>query len=93
MLLKTDNPPAIMFISDSELLVKQMKGLYRVKNPILACIKRAIDETLENIPHQFKHVLRKKNIAADALANQGVDRRIKLPPKLAQFSVEHDLPL
>lgn len=60
--------------SDSELLVKQMLGLYRVKHPGLqplyqeACrLARAIGEV------GFEHVRRERNADADRLANAAMD--------------------
>jgi ribonuclease HI len=60
--------------SDSELLVKQLKGEYRVKNPGLLLLyqqARAIAESLERI--SFEHVRREHNKDADRLANLAMD--------------------
>ena len=60
--------------SDSELLVKQMKGQYRVKNPGLqplyeeAC---ALARTIGRVT--FEHVRREFNKEADRLANEAMD--------------------
>jgi hypothetical protein len=61
---------------DSELIVKQMRGEYRVKNPDL---KDLYDEA-QFLFHQFdearlEHNLRDKNKLADKLANLAMDRR------------------
>jgi ribonuclease HI len=61
--------------SDSELLVKQMRGEYRVKNPGLQPLyqqARAIAASLERIV--YEHVRREQNIHADRLANLAMDR-------------------
>jgi ribonuclease HI len=60
--------------SDSELLVKQMKGQYRVKNQNLA--RRFIKA--KNLEKMFKsftinHVPREENVEADGLANEALD--------------------
>ena len=83
----------LTFMLDSELIVRQMDGAYRVKNAVLASIKQVIDKNLENVECSFKHVPRKENLMADTLANQGIDKKHKLPPKLVKFSVDHRLPL
>ena len=60
--------------SDSELLVKQMKGEYRVKNPGLQPLyqeARAIADRLERIV--YEHVRREQNKDADRLANLAMD--------------------
>lgn len=61
---------------DSELIIKQMRGEYRVKNPAL---KQLFDEaqTLANRFEsiRFEHNLRHHNSLADRLANLAMDRR------------------
>lgn len=60
--------------SDSELLVRQMKGEYRVKSPGLQPLHqqaRALAQTLERVV--YEHVGREQNKDADRLANQAID--------------------
>lgn len=60
--------------SDSELLVKQMNGSYKVKNPELG--KRFLEakNLSTRIGHvTFRHVPREQNARADALANRAMD--------------------
>lgn len=60
--------------SDSELLVKQMRGEYRVRNPGLQPLYRqatAIARQLERVT--FEHVRRDLNTHADRLANLAMD--------------------
>ena len=60
--------------SDSELLVKQMRGEYRVKNPGLQALyqqARTIAMGLERIV--YEHVRREQNKDADRLANLAMD--------------------
>jgi ribonuclease HI len=64
----------LMVFSDSELLVKQMNGLYRVKNEEL----RALYEEAKRLCAQFdlvtlQHVLRAQNAHADRLCNEILD--------------------
>ncbi len=64
--------------SDSELLVKQMRGEYRVKNPGLQPLyqqARAIALGLERIV--YEHVRREQNKDADRLANLAMDEGTK----------------
>lgn len=60
---------------DSELVVKQMKGVYKVKHPVLkeqnARLLRAM-APFERV--SFTHVYREENSDADALANEAMDR-------------------
>jgi len=62
--------------ADSELIVKQLNGEYRVKNeglkPLFVAaqsLRRQFDSVT------FKHVRRAENAAADALANEAMDSR------------------
>lgn len=60
---------------DSELIVKQMHGVYRVKNPVL---KKKYEDVCAMIarhfPHlTFEHVRREYNARADELANHAMD--------------------
>lgn len=64
--------------ADSELLVRQANGVYRVKNLDLA--KRFAEmKTLEAKIGQvaYHHVPRAKNAAADALANEAMDKGMR----------------
>ena len=60
--------------SDSELLVKQMKGVYRVKNPgLLPLFEEARALTRQVGKVTFEHVRREFNRDADRLANEAMD--------------------
>jgi ribonuclease HI len=59
---------------DSELVVKQMRGEYRVKNKDLALLfVKAHNLTLRFTKVTFKHIPREMNKAADKLANDAMD--------------------
>jgi ribonuclease HI len=62
-------------ISDSELMVKQIKGQYKVNSPTLKDLhgeaKRLIGQLQK---FEIRHVLREKNVRADRLANMAMDR-------------------
>lgn len=65
----------IKFFLDSELIVKQMSGEYRVKNKDLAVIYLDIRQRmLEFESVDFTHVPREQNKEADRLANLAMDR-------------------
>ena len=60
--------------SDSELLVKQMKGEYRVKNPGLQPLYEEARSLARQIGRvTFEHVRREFNKDADRLANEAMD--------------------
>ena len=61
--------------ADSELLIKQAKGQYRVKNPDLAQRFLEMKNFQTKIGHvRYHHVRREKNKEADALANRAMDQ-------------------
>jgi ribonuclease HI len=60
--------------SDSELLVKQLRGEYRVKNPGLQPLHRDARALINRIGRvTFEHVRREFNKEADRLANFAMD--------------------
>ena len=60
--------------SDSELLVKQMRGEYRVKSPGLVPLFEQARSMLRGVGTvTFEHVLRELNKEADRLANEAMD--------------------
>jgi len=62
--------------SDSELLVRQIEGRYRVKNPGLRPLHREAMSLLARFETaRVAHVPREENREADALANRAVDER------------------
>ncbi|HEY3769551.1 MAG TPA: ribonuclease HI family protein [Candidatus Angelobacter sp.] len=64
--------------SDSELLVKQMKGQYRVKSPGLLELYEKARVLVRKLEHfSIEHVLREYNREADALVNQVLDSRAR----------------
>lgn len=65
--------------SDSQLLVRQMNGVYKIKDGMLRQIKLLADKWLRGYRVEIKHVLREFNVTADQLANRGVAKKILLP--------------
>lgn len=66
---------ALKVVSDSELMVKQMTGQYRVNSPDLKPLyekARSLVRQLDKFA--IEHVLRAKNQQADRLANDAMDR-------------------
>lgn len=60
--------------SDSELLVKQISGAYRVKDAGLRPLYQQVMDLLERLEHvKVVHIPRAENSEADALANLGMD--------------------
>ena len=68
-------PKALKVISDSELLVRQIKGIYKVKNPMLQDLHARAKELIAQLDwFSIGHALREHNQEADRLANEAMDR-------------------
>lgn len=77
----------LLIFSDSELLVKHMKGEYKIRNAELKLLFDFAFIVLDGLHYSFCHVLRDYNVHADALANEGIDKKIKIPQEF--FSLLH----
>lgn len=64
------------FILDSELVVRQIKGIYKIKNQKLKARFFEIDSLIKNLGTQikFENVARVKNKIADSLVNAELDK-------------------
>ncbi|PIT97977.1 MAG: ribonuclease H [Candidatus Andersenbacteria bacterium CG10_big_fil_rev_8_21_14_0_10_54_11] len=61
---------------DSELVVKQLAGQYRVKDIKLKPLYKQVCELVDRFARvSFTHVRREKNKVADKLVNEAIDRR------------------
>jgi len=68
-------PKALKVISDSELLVRQIKGIYKVKNAVLKDLHARAKELIAQLEwFSIGHALREHNQEADRLANEAMDR-------------------
>ncbi len=69
-----NGPKALKLISDSELLVRQIKGIYKVKNPTLQDLHGRAKELIGQLDwFSIGHALREHNQEADRLANEAMD--------------------
>jgi ribonuclease HI len=67
--------PKIKVVSDSELMVKQLRGEYKVKSPELKELYDRARTLIRKLEHfEIRHVLRGQNKDADRLANEAMDR-------------------
>lgn len=75
--------------SDSLLLVKQLQGLYAIKNPVLKEMNTCVHHLLRSFSYDIKHVFREANTAADKLANDGINKKNKVPESFYQQLYHH----
>jgi ribonuclease HI len=64
----------VVLRSDSKLLVEQLSGRFRVKNPTLQRLHTEVRATARDLATiMYEHVPREANREADRMANRGVD--------------------
>ena len=91
-------PKALKVISDSELLVRQIKGIYKVKNPTLQDLHARAKQLIAQLEwFSIGHALREHNQEADRLANEAMDkgmgRNVARAPSPASMSAQPLPPL
>lgn len=71
----TDPDAAVIFHLDSELVVKQMNNLYKIKDSKLKILSDEIKAELKQLKvnYKFVHIPRNKNEMADELLNKALD--------------------
>ncbi len=73
-----NGPKALKLISDSELLVRQIKGIYKVKNAALQDLHGRAKELIAQLEwFSIGHALREHNQDADRLANEAMDKGMR----------------
>jgi probable phosphoglycerate mutase len=72
-------------VSDSELMVKQIQGKYKVNSPDLKPLWQEAKNRIARLEaFEISHALRHKNKDADRLANEAMDRGMKRSPAAGQ---------
>jgi ribonuclease H / adenosylcobalamin/alpha-ribazole phosphatase len=70
------HPALVRVYMDSDLIVNQMRGTYKVRHPDLAPLWREASDLVHALPAvTFDHVPRAQNALADRLANEALDER------------------
>ena len=64
--------------SDSELLIFQLEGKYKVKNPNIIGHWTIAKELLEDFHYKLTKIPREENEEADMLANKAIDQKEKI---------------
>lgn len=73
------NADRVELFSDSQLLVRQMIGEYRVKNAGLKPLHRRATDLADGFEQcTFHHIPREENTAADKLANMAMDAKTNI---------------
>lgn len=64
----------LQILMDSELVVRQMQGIYKIKEPTLQVLAKQVlllSNRFKKVA--YRHIPREKNKAADKLVNQAID--------------------
>lgn len=68
----------VKVLADSELMVKQLTGKYKVRSADLLPLYNEASALLKGFSrHRISHIYREDNSLADRLANEAIDRRVK----------------
>jgi ribonuclease HI len=78
---------ALRLVSDSELLVRQIKGIYKVKNATLQELHARAKQLIAQLEwFSIDHALREHNREADDLANQAMDKGTGRTPSASRVA-------
>jgi ribonuclease HI len=83
----------IVIKSDSQLLVRQVQGTYKVKHVELKPLHGAALAILKGISYEVTHVMREHNTQADDLANQGIDKKAMVSDAIVAWLRAHGVSL
>ena len=66
----------VIFFLDSELVVKQLNGVYKIKKPELQILNLSVRKIFRELDKKifFKHIPREQNKVADFLVNEELDK-------------------
>lgn len=84
---------SIVVVSDSELMVRQLNRIYRVKHEGLRSLFNMANELMKELNISITHVPREKNSRADELANLGIDEKICVPDEIVVMLHEYAIML
>ncbi len=71
-------PASVEVRMDSELVVRQMQGQYKVNDPVVRTLHERAQTLVRELPRvTFVHVPRAQNAEADRLANQALDEHAR----------------
>jgi ribonuclease HI len=64
-------------IADSELIIRQLTGVYRVKSPVLRELHAEAMALLKSFRKvKLRHIPREENVEADEMSNRAIDERL-----------------
>lgn len=83
---------SLKILSDSELLVKQIRGEYKVRSEALVGLYKEAKELISRLDSfQIRHIPREQNREADKLANLAMDKGTGRKPVVESVVVEEEV--
>lgn len=79
----------VHIVSDSLLLVQQVRGVYKVRNPDLKPLHTLALQWVQDLDAEIFHVLRFDNANADNMANVGIDKKNSVPAEFITILKQH----
>lgn len=83
----------LLIVSDSQLLVRQFYGTYKVKETHLKLLHALAKSLVVDMHYAIFHIFREENGDADEQANYAVDHKVPLTPELINLLKKHDIHL
>ena len=74
--VKEWKPDRLEIYLDSKLVVEQIQGRYKTKEPELQRLLTEAMRLLDGMPFDIRHVAREENRGADHLANMAIDQKV-----------------
>ncbi len=84
---------SVLVMSDSQLMVRQLQGLYRVKDPLLRRLFSVAHLLMRDLGAHIIHVRRDQNSVADSMANFGIDQRVRISDEVLSSLHAHEVML
>lgn len=81
----------VALFSDSQLLVNQLRGEYKVKNSGIQQLFPVARELTIEMKVLLTHIMREENREADKMANKGVDTATLPPDGIVSFLRKHEI--
>jgi ribonuclease HI len=93
LLLKRDwrKGEKVTVFSDSQLLVLQVIGRYKVRHAHLLQLHRLGVILVADIGATVEHIMRENNKEADGMANYGIDCAVQIPQLFVRFLYDHNI--
>ncbi len=83
----------VRLFSDSQLLVRQLCGTYKVRNELLKPLHRVAQHMVQDMRADVAHVMREDNVHADKMANRGIDTKKPIPPAFVRMLHSYEVAL